>query len=39
MAEMKRKHGAEKGERIFYATAHKRKKAKKGRGSVLHGDR
>lgn len=30
MAEMKRRYGSEKGERVFYATENKRKSLRKG---------
>ena len=36
MKAMKARYGAEKGERVFYATANKRKQKPK-KGSVLHG--
>lgn len=35
MAELKKKHGAKAGERIFYATANKRTQKPK-RGAILH---
>ena len=36
MANMKREYGSAKGERVFYATANKRKQ-KPRKGSILHG--